>query len=199
MRRTRLLLIAALALLLLAITPAVAGDVSATLTGCIQKDKGVLYYVAAGDSPMRPCEDGDRQVSFNMTGPQGPPGAAAPAPKVYGYVGLTSLRFNGGVGWLAMSQACAAQYPGGRMAFSDELRVTPNPPAIPESAWILHRGPVGGDESGNRWPAAEGPGDCTTWTDGTDHATGIVVLPGGDFTFRFCYTVLPVACTGILP
>ena len=60
--------------------PATPVDVTTTLTGCLQHEKGVMYNVQAGSVPMHPCEDGDNQISFNQTGPQGPAGPpGAPA------------------------------------------------------------------------------------------------------------------------
>src|SRR5881397_1627 len=107
------LLIASLAL---AVAPGHIVETDTTFTGCLQHDKGVMYYVQEGSVPMHPCEGGDRLISFNQTGPQGPagpPGPAAPAPPRFRFVGVTTQRVD--ANWVQMTRSCFDQYPGARV------------------------------------------------------------------------------------
>ncbi len=52
----------------------------------------------------------------------------------FGFVGVTSQRFDGAGGFATMTRACYNQYPGSRVAFTDEYLFTINPPDIPETA-----------------------------------------------------------------
>ena len=55
-------------------------------------------------------------------------------PPRFAFVGITNAKFDGsgnGGGWFAMTTACAADYPGSRMAFSDEVMSNTNPPNPP--------------------------------------------------------------------
>ena len=71
---------------------------------------------------------------MNLPGSSGPP--------QFAFVGITTAKFDGsgnGGGWLAMTGACAADYPGSRMAFSDEVMASVNPPVPPDWGWINPR------------------------------------------------------------
>lgn len=206
----RLLFIAALAPLPFA---AVA-DISTTLTGCLQRDKGVMYYVQEGDFPMHPCADGDRTISFNQVGPQGPQGPqgpAAQAPKEFRFVGVTTTRFNGIAGWMAMTRACATQYPGSRMATTEEFRATVNPPDISERAWVtpspafmaLYKGGSDGswfmDRTGGVLKTGQYQNDldCRSWTsngNGQYDPVGLTVTVSGAIQQDDCSAMRPVLC-----
>ena len=123
-------------------------------TGCLKSKDGTLYNIQQASTPKVACASGDSIITWNQAGPpgpqgpvgppgatgpqgaigpqgtagpQGPPGPAAPR---FRFVGITTAMFQGNGGWVAMSNACASQYPGPRMAFSDEIRATVGLPAI---------------------------------------------------------------------
>jgi len=192
-----------LAVALTAAAPAVA-DVETRLTGCLAAGKGALYYVQEGPSPSQPCGPGDRTITWNIVGPAGPAGPAgppAPAPPRFRFVGVTAQRFNGAAGWAQMTRACFNQFPGSRVATSEEYRATVNPPQVPEDAWIavspafMAQYQSGGssekliDRTGT---SLDSRIDCTSWT--VTANVGAVVSPTGSIYQQYCDVQRPVAC-----
>lgn len=65
------------AVVLLGASGVQAQDASETYTGCLARS-GSLRQVAVGTSPAAPCRAGERQISWNIEGPQGPAGERGP-------------------------------------------------------------------------------------------------------------------------
>ena len=207
--KTRIMLAAALSVL------ATTATLSTTYTGCLSAEKGIIYWLQAGQVPRQPCDYLDSQIQFTSEGPQGPPGPqgpagpAGPGPRAYRFVGITTARFNGAGGWAAMTRACASQYPGGRMATSEEVRATPNPVAISESAWVLPspaawEGNYLLDRTGSILATGHLPGgfDCWSWTFdqvGSGLPSGAVFSPTGAISYANCGDQRPVACVAPEP
>jgi len=133
-------------------------------------------------------------------------GNVIPGPRMFRFVGVTTQTFVGNAGRAAMTTACAAQYPGSRMAFADEYATTPNPPPIPGTAWIQPRPiielPNRGDgfprmimdSAGNLFSLLAGF-DCASWRTAAGDANGGVVTPSGAiYGDTVCSNSLAVAC-----
>ncbi len=212
--KSRIVLLSVLALL------ASVGSIEAQVvyTGCLKAKDGTLYNVQQASVPKAPCAAADSIITWNQQGPQGPAGPQgpqgmqgppAPGSKVFRFVGVTDQVFQGNAGLAAMSRACNGQFPGARMAFTDEYRTTVNPPdfAAPY-AWIQPR-PIleqGRDGYGNP-QLIDVTGlayrtdtmDCDSWSNNNSDPTafqvgGIALLASGAIGIRNCSSSVPVAC-----
>ena len=185
----------------IAVSPVWSAD---KITGCLNSTQGVLYHVDEAPTPSLPCREGDREIQWNIQGTSGPPGPVGPpgaASRAFRFVGVTTTTFDGsgnGGGWLAMTRACAADFPGSRMAFSDEIRSTLNPPDIPAIAWIQPRFTIVDvrgflfDATGNQFRSLSY--DCGSWTSNLAGTGGGIVTPSGGIGLHGCFNVAPVAC-----
>lgn len=202
-------------------TPIRASD---TITGCLKTGGGTLYNVNVGSLPLAPCRELDSLISWNQVGPpgvqgpsgsvgpagpQGPVGPPGPTDSVTDrlrFVGITSARFQGNGTRVGMNLACASQYPGSRMAFSDEYSLTIDPPSLSEPAWIQPRPVVTlfttssywvytMDAAGNAFAGYFGLADCSSWTSANpDYARGGHVDVNGAVSSTDCNRTLAVAC-----
>jgi len=124
------------------------------------------------------------------------------------FVGVTTQRFDGAGGWAAMTTACFDEH-GGRMAFSEEYRLSVNPPPIPELAWIqphptFRHGGLNSvtqllDEAGNGLllsSLSEPPfsgWDCLGWT-ALGGGGAVLETTGRVLSNQGCGVQRPVAC-----
>jgi len=130
----------------------------------------------------------------------------AAGPRTFRFVGVTTQRFQGNGGRAAMTAACAAQYPGARMAFADEYSNTGSPPPVAESAWIQPRpvfiaNPYGNqsgmrafDAAGNAFIINSYTSDCQSWQSQVFAEYGGVITPAGAIGSFNCDAILAVAC-----
>lgn len=129
-------------------------------------------------------------------------------PQPFGFVGVTSQHFQGNGTRAAMNAVCHAEYPGSRMAFSDEYAYTVDAPPVVESAWVQVRPTIYVstqiviDAAGN-WYVNNAGGSsnpswrftCASWTTSGSDARGGVLEPSGALTLRLCNEALAVACS----
>ena len=125
--------------------------------------------------------------------------------RAFRFVGITTATFVGSAGRAAMTAACYAEYPGSRMAFSDEYALTVNPVPIADVAWVQPRVAVvfqssfGSslwvvDSAGNQLVLGDGyPATCDGWTVSSGRI-GTTLRPNGKIDYDVCASMHPVAC-----
>ena len=129
---------------------------------------------------------------------------AIPGPRAFRFVGVTTQMFAGNAGRAAMTTACYAQFPGSRMAFSDEYANTVNPPPVVNVAWIQPRPSLAGqgtynwycwDAVGNSFSAELNRSTCDNWSSSSPDQSGALLDTAGNVTTRQgCDVQRPVAC-----
>jgi hypothetical protein len=67
----------ATALALLCLQAPAQGQTQEKISGCVASATGSLYAVRVGDTPASPCLKKDKPISWNIAGPEGPPGPSA--------------------------------------------------------------------------------------------------------------------------
>lgn len=176
----------------------------------------VVGTVSVGNLPIVQDVTGQVTVANLPLDGSGNLRVSAAGPRVFRFVGLTSVRLAGNAGRAAMNAACNADYPGSRLAFAEEYANTPNAAPVPETAWIQPR-IVGGvtftdgnpprffDSSGTTFAPGRNPSgyypftfDCTSWTtNSTDGAyVGVTLSPNGAVEISTCARQpTPVACS----
>jgi len=127
-----------------------------------------------------------------------------PDPAHFRFVGVTTQTFPGGGSRAAMMQACNSEYPGSRMAFSDEYPTTVAPPAIASDAWIQPRVAAALsleyliDPAGSVIydPSIEVPNrfSCGEWSTSSANSGGAFISTGGAIFTTACVNELRVAC-----
>ena len=128
-------------------------------------------------------------------------------PPRFEFVGVTTATFDGsgnGGGWLAMTRACADEFPGSRMAFSDELMGSVDPPSVSDAAWINPRISVlsvidnrlalASDPHGNLMESLLGTLNCYGWRANSAPVRGGHLRPGGSIHTETCTNSFAVAC-----
>lgn len=130
-------------------------------------------------------------------GPAGPPGSGA---REFQFVGVSSERVIGGLGYLLMNQDCHRTHPGTRLCTSEEMINTIDPPFIPDTFWV-RPSPVDVSDSGimTDLSGVRGPADdltCHARTTGPSSITGLAGTAPGGFLLWPCERFLPVACCG---
>ncbi len=120
---------------------------------------------------------------------------SVPGPRTFRFVGVTTHAVTGG-SFPYLSGVCASEFPGSRVAFSEELRATLPPQAVPATAWIVFRPTIlypsidtAYDGMGN-WLPLNGNlvMSCGVW------ASGVVVVPDDSFRHTPCSEAHAVAC-----
>lgn len=182
------------------VTSPAAVDTASQLTACVSVDKGTLYRVKEGSQPSEPCAAGDRTITWSIAGPPGPAGPATPAPPRFRFVGVTAQVFRGSGHRYDMHRACAAQYPGSRMAFADEISNTQPMPALQAAAWVQARLVVvndstGIDSAGNMFRSSGASFDCLSWTTEQPGMLGSAVGTTTDIQSVPCNALLAVGCS----
>ena len=206
-------------------------------TGCLKSKDGTLYNVQQAATPKAACANGDSIISWNQPGPPGPQGAAGAmgpqgsagpqgeqgpvgpqgptggpgsSSKRFRFVGVTAQVFVGGAGMAWMTRACSTEFPGARMAFTDEYRATVNPPDFTAPfAWVQPRVvtsfhnydrylDVFLDSTGGLWGIINLY--CLSWsssntcTNCVPRASGASLSPSGAISSQDCASALPIAC-----
>lgn len=134
---------------------------------------------------------------------------ASTGQRSFKFIGITNATFVGNAGRAAMMAACHAEYPGSRMAFSDEYSATINPPPLTQTAWVQPRVAValaiGGDSitkwffdpNGNLFSGGTVNSlDCGSWqfADPGQGYSGAVLKPNGAVVSQGCNQTIAVAC-----
>jgi hypothetical protein len=107
------------------------------------------------------------------------------------FVGISSTPLDGDKGMRPLHEACAAEFPGSRMCFSEEIVNTVEYPAGDLSAYGFVHPTFVADGAGLRDISGRYPGSCDGWS---GNGTGLVVNVNGSFLNESCLYQYPVAC-----
>ena len=133
------------------------------------------------------------------------PAATTGAATTWQFVGVTEATFDGsgnGGGFIAMTRACASEFPGGRILGVHELMETANPPTVLERAWVqptrianFGTGSVWWDDYGNNLQVYSTSASCSNWRVASSPHTGATLDPNGSISWDSCNEVNRVACS----
>ena len=127
------------------------------------------------------------------------------------FQGFSAATQNGGVGLIAMQQACSASFPGSKCCTTTEMAnstYNSNASNLSGNAWILpdliamtntntsnsSTYSVVADKSSGLAPAVPGYFNCSGWSTDSGSGYGTTVSSAGKFTTTLCNSVQAVAC-----